>query len=145
MNKMEPENRGIDDQLFQQIVIRSQHAPALRTMEIGIAYLDNGIAGLIMYVQQKFENARGLLHGGVVAALADTAMGYAIQSLGFRSVTIDININYCAPATAGTELHAEGCVLQVGKTIIVAEAVLSKGDEKLMAKSRGTFLIIPVD
>ena len=146
MNKMEAENRGrIDDQLFLQIIERSRRAPAVQSLGIRIIYLDKGIAGMTMSVQEKFANARGVLHGGILAAFADTSMGYAIQTLGLRSTTVDMNINYIAPVGKDIDsIRAEGQVLHVGKTSIVAESALLTEDDKIIAKSRGTFFIISV-
>jgi uncharacterized protein (TIGR00369 family) len=141
MDKTVAENRGIDEGLFHQTLAKLRDTPACQTMDIRVKYLGKGTAGLKMSVSHEFQNSQGLLHGGFIAALADTAMGYSIVTLGFRIVTLDLNLNYFAPALMGTELSAEANVLHVGKNTIVAEAALYNSDKKLVAKSRGTFFL----
>ena len=145
MGKMEAENRGIDERVYQHIITIAQQIPALLSMGISVIYLDKGKAGMSMCIQKKFANARGIIHGGILAALADSAMGHAIATLGIRGVTVDLNINYCAPVGKDVTklIRADGYVLHAGKTLVVAEAALYNEDEKIIAKSRGTFFITP--
>jgi acyl-CoA thioesterase len=134
-------NNGIDAELFRKILDRLHNMPACQTMGISIEYLGQGTAGLKMTVSKELVNSQGALHGGLIAALADTAMGYSIFTLNCIIVTLDLNINYLAPALMGTELTAEAYVLHAGKNTIVSEATLHNSNNTLVAKSRGTFFI----
>ncbi len=139
MNGFETENRGVEDNLFREIVTAMQNIPVYDTTNITVKYLEPGIAGAEMVVAKEFENSRGLLHGGFIAALADTVMGLSMLTLGSKGVTLDLNINYLAPVQIGTKLLAEGHVLHAGKNTLVAEASVYDSDKVLVAKSRGTF------
>lgn len=64
---------------------------------------------------------RGFLHGGVTAALADSAAGYAAYSLmpaGSTPLTVEFKINLMAPAV-GDRFFASADVVRAGKTLIV--------------------------
>ena len=141
MDKPAVENRGIDDKLFNKVLMQFDSTPACHTMGIRVKYLGQGTAGLTMTVTKELINSLGVIHGGYVAALADTAMGYAIITLGLKVLTLDLNLNYLAPALLGTELRAEASVLHAGKNTVVSEATLHDSDNKLVSKSRGTFFI----
>src|SRR5258708_37406141 len=66
-------------------------------------------------VEQRHLNSRGTCHGGLLATLADIALGYACvaanedgQSRNF--VTIDLAVEYLAATQAGDWLYSEGRV-----------------------------------
>lgn len=67
---------------------------------------------------------RGFLHGGVTAAIADTAAGYAAFTLmppKSSPLTVELKINLLAPAT-GERFLAAAHVLRAGRTLSIVEA-----------------------
>ena len=65
----------------------------------------------------------GYVHGGIVAAIADSACGYASLSLapvGTEVLTLEYKINFLAPAS-GAKLVARGHVVRAGRTVSVCE------------------------
>jgi len=141
MQNFVAENRGIEPDLFHKVLAEFNATPTCKAIGIKVNYLGRGTARLSMSVRPDFINAEGLLHGGFIVTLADTAMGYAIKTLGYKIVTLELNVNYFAPALLGTEVSVEANVIDAGSSSIVAEAALYNGDNKLAAKSRGTFFI----
>jgi len=134
-----PENRGIDKRLFTAIVNAMRDIPVLKTTSINLKHLGVGNVGIEMMVAKEFENSRGVLHGGLIATLADTAMGLSMLTLDFRGVTLELNINYLAPVQIGAKLTAQGQVLHAGTNTLIAEASVYNDEQVLVAKSRGTF------
>ena len=94
-----------------------------------------------MTISHEYTTVMGRLHGGIIAALADTAMGWSVLSLGRISVTVDMTLNYFVPVFEPTELTAKGYVIHAGRNTVVAEAELFANNDKLVAKSRGTFFV----
>lgn len=139
MNELMPENRGIDEKLFTAILTAMRDIPVLKTTHTTVKHLGAGNAGIEMKVVQDFENSRGLLHGGLIATLADTVMGLSMLTLNYRGVTLELNINYLAPVQIGEKLTAQGQVIHAGQNTLVAEASVYNHEEVLVAKSRGTF------
>lgn len=81
------------------------------------------------------------IHGGLSAFLLDVAANLAVVAATGREVsTVDLRIDYLRPAPAET-LEAEGRVLRVGKTLAVAEAVVTAPDGRQVAVGRGTFRV----
>ncbi len=90
----------------------------------------------------------GIVHGGVVAALADTGAALAALTLiapGQRVVTIEFKINFLRPALGGT-LLCRGEVLRPGRNVTVTEATVTcrQGHtQTLIAKAIATIAILP--
>jgi uncharacterized protein (TIGR00369 family) len=69
-------------------------------------------------IEQRHLNSRGTCHGGLLATLADIALGYACvaaaeESGGKNFVTIDLSVEYMASTRAGDWLYSEVKVLNV--------------------------------
>jgi uncharacterized protein (TIGR00369 family) len=90
---------------------------------------------------------RGFLHGGLTAALADTAAGYAAYSLmpgGSSPLTVEFKINLMAPAV-GTRFLAAATVVRSGRTLSVVEADVTAeqdGDAVPVAKMLATLMCL---
>ncbi|MGI5879927.1 MAG: PaaI family thioesterase [Syntrophomonadaceae bacterium] len=135
------ENRGIAEELFHSILTESKSMPAMQTMGSHITYLGPGVAGLKMICEHKFANHLGRIHGAVTAALLDNAMGYSVESLGLRCVTLEMNLNYIRPLLEGAEVNVEGYVLHAGKRTVITEAPVHTNNGEVAAKGRATFYI----
>ena len=89
-------------------------------------------------------NARGLIHGGLIASLADNAMGYSCaQATGWVSsfVTISLSIDFTGGAEIGQWLAVESDVLRTGNTICFAQSLI-KADDIVIARASATFRVI---
>jgi uncharacterized protein (TIGR00369 family) len=90
-------------------------------------------------------NARGLIHGGLIASLADNAMGYSCaQATGWSTsfVTISLAVDYVGSADIGQWLAVECEVIKTGSTICFAQALI-KADDAVIARANGTFRVVP--
>lgn len=83
----------------------------------------------------------GLLHAGVLAAIGDTACGYAALTLmpaGSEVWSVEFKINLLAPAM-GRRFEARGRVVRSGRTLTVCNAEVAT-DERVVATMTGTFI-----
>ena len=90
-------------------------------------------------------NARGLIHGGLIAALADNAMGYSCAHVmgGASSlVTIGLAVDFIGAAEVGQWLAVESDVIKTGSTICFAQSLI-KADDAVIARANGTFRVVP--
>jgi uncharacterized protein (TIGR00369 family) len=91
-------------------------------------------------------NPHGALHGGVVMALLDTAMGYAVAALvgpdGSFNVAAQMNVHFLAPVRAGT-LAATATVRKRGKRLAVVEAEATDSNGQVVAIATASHSIIP--
>jgi uncharacterized protein (TIGR00369 family) len=104
-----------------------------------------GRALLKMRVRPRHIQMHGVVHGGILAALADTAgaMGlYLMLPRGTRLATLDLNISFLEPAQDGT-LLAEGRLLRMGNNFAVAECEIRDTQRRLISKALITYSISP--
>jgi len=95
-----------------------------------------GTVELRMPVGDAMVNAHGVVHGGYVFLLADTAFAYCCVSLGKRSVTRTADVAFLAPGHAGDELVATASLrADAGRTTIVDVRVTAS--DVLLAEFRG--------
>jgi len=90
-------------------------------------------------------NARGLIHGGLIAALADNAMGYSCgQATGWITtfVTISLAVDFVGTANIGQWLAVESEVIKTGSTICFAQSLI-RADDVTIARANGTFRVVP--
>lgn len=102
-----------------------------------------GRAVLRMKVQPRHIQVHGVMHGGFLAALADTAgaLGiYLVVPRGTRLATIEMKINYLEPVERGV-LLAEGRLLRRGRNFAVSECDIRNEDRRLVAKALITYSI----
>jgi uncharacterized protein (TIGR00369 family) len=114
-------------------------------MGFEVARLYPGGAILHVVTEDHHRQIHNVMHGGVIAALADTAAAiaaYTVVPRGSEVVTIELKINYLLPV-AGGKLRAEGKVLRAGRNFIVVECDVTKQDGALAAKALMTFGAAP--
>jgi uncharacterized protein (TIGR00369 family) len=106
-----------------------------------------GTVEIELPVAGHLSQQHGFVHAGAVAAIADSAAGYAALSLmpaGAGVLTVEFKINLLAPAT-GDRLVARGRVVKAGRTLTLASAevlAVSDGREKLCAVLSATLMTI---
>ena len=88
-------------------------------------------------------NIQGLVHGGMLATLADTAMGLAVRTKlepGRRHVTVQLGVEFLAPGRRG-RIVARGRVVKIGRQLGFAEADVLDDRGRLLARARSTLSV----
>jgi uncharacterized protein (TIGR00369 family) len=104
----------------------------------------DGVAVFRCTPDESTFNPLGLVHGGVVCTLLDSAAGCAVQSqlpagVGFSS--IEIKVSFLAPAKGAT-LEIEGRSLRVGRRIAFAEAHARDAGGKLVGHATTSLALL---
>jgi uncharacterized protein (TIGR00369 family) len=97
-----------------------------------------------MAVLELHKQVHRVVHGGVVAMLADTAGGFAAflaAPEGSRVVTIEMKINFLEAVEHG-EIKADARVLRQGRTTSVVDCNVTDQDGRLVGKALMTFSIL---
>jgi uncharacterized protein (TIGR00369 family) len=98
---------------------------------------------LALKVSDHHCNSRGLLHGGVISALADNAMGLSCvlrAKVPVPLVTISMSIDFLSVAPLGSWLEFTATPTKIGKTTCFA-AVEAVTGGKMIARATGVFQI----
>lgn len=97
--------------------------------------------------REDLAQQHGFLHAGALAAVADSACGYAALSLmpeDAAVLSIEFKINMLAPAR-GESVIARAEVIRAGRTVMVCRAdvhALHEGTEKLVAAMQGSMMVV---
>ena len=98
---------------------------------------------LALEVAVAHTNSRGLAHGGLIAALADNAMGLACvlarPELG-GVVTANLSIDLIGAANQGDWLAFRARPLRLGRSLCFADCAVSAG-ERLVARASAVFAV----
>ena len=96
-------------------------------------------------VREEFKNRGGVMHGGAVMAFADSLGGTAANANlreGQRTSTIESKTNFFAGIPIGDTAHAECVPLHVGRSTIVLQTRITRGDGKLAAVVTQTQIVL---
>jgi uncharacterized protein (TIGR00369 family) len=106
---------------------------------------EHGKVALRMRVNANHLQVHGVVHGGVLAALADTAGGLATYMAcppGTRVATIEMKINYLE-AVEGGSVTAEAIVVRIGRHVAVVDCDITDDKRRLVGKALMTFFVGP--
>jgi uncharacterized protein (TIGR00369 family) len=100
------------------------------------------ILGLV--AEAAHTNSRGMVHGGLISALADNAMGLSCaQRLGDGAslVTVNLTLDFLGAAKIGQWLEFDTVFVKPGGTLSFAQAFVT-ADGEPCARANGVFRII---
>jgi uncharacterized protein (TIGR00369 family) len=90
-------------------------------------------------------NTMGVVHGGAIATLVDTALGCAVMSkmpLGSGYTTVELHLNFVRPVTTSTgRISCEAVILHSGNRMATAEAKVRDEAGKLYAHATTTCFV----
>jgi uncharacterized protein (TIGR00369 family) len=121
--------------------------PLHELLGIHVVEAAEGRGRLEMVVTARHLRTFGLLHGGVLAALLDAAMGTATATrtpAEHDVVTAQLNVNFIRPAWQGEQLTTTGEVVHAGRRTAVARGEVRTAEGSLVAAASGTFLFTPL-
>jgi len=119
-------------------------------LTLGLVCLDKSAPGRTVWAMaadERFANPVGIIQGGFVAALADSAM--AASALTFArdrkvfSSNVELKISFLAPARVGDVLTCTAQVISGGSRVAFVEAEIVAGSGRDVAKASSTYLFTP--
>jgi uncharacterized protein (TIGR00369 family) len=122
-----------------RVVSRAWEWLGIEAVEVG-----EGMAVLEMTPGEHMANHAGFVHGGMISALADSAMGRSLRTLTpgvARAMSFDLKLSFIAPAKVGETLRATGRVIHAGRRTMVAECRVETVAGRLVATASATFAV----
>jgi uncharacterized protein (TIGR00369 family) len=119
----------------------------MRTVGARLVSVEQGHVVIEWPFSGDLTQQHGFLHAGVVAAVADSACGYAALSLmprGVAVLTVEFKVNLLRPA-AGEHFRAVGKVIRAGRTLSICGAEVQAhhaGKETTIAIMQGTMMAV---
>jgi len=114
---------------------------AIQFLGFSLETINKGWAVLRLKADTRHKQIHGVVHGGILAALADTVgamASYTVVPAGTAIATIEMKINYLEPVPVG-RVRAEAHVLRAGRNFVVADCEVFSPAGKLAAKALITY------
>lgn len=135
--KMTPEEK----QATELVRRRMKESKSSELLGFDVESVHDGRAIFRLDVRPRHKQIHGVVHGGILAALADTAAAiaaYTVIPRGVEIATLELKINYMEPVPGG-RVKADARVLRKGRNFIVTECEIFNETGTLAAKALLTF------
>ena len=116
--------------------------PYAQLLGIELEKVTPGEAILTLAIRPELSQNHGVVHGGAIASLIDTATAFAILTLlgpEERVTTVDLSISYLRPGFEG-QLRASARVLRQGRRLFATSADVTNEAGTLLATALSTYI-----
>jgi uncharacterized protein (TIGR00369 family) len=127
------------------LAILVNRCPYFSLLSMEIKDLQWGTCLLEVKLEEKHLQPFGMVHGGVLASVVDSAAFWAVfpqVEKGMGLTTVEMKLNYLAPAQKG-KLVAQGRCIKMGKTLALGETHVRNGEGALLAHGTATMMVVP--
>jgi uncharacterized protein (TIGR00369 family) len=134
----------LTDEQRRRVEAAREGVPFLKLLGIEVESVGPGTATLLVPVREELMRNDGIVHGGVMASLIDSAFAFAIIPIladGERTVTVDMTIHYLRPLRGGVA-KTSARIVRAGRRVITVSAELFDENDKLAATALSTYLRI---
>lgn len=121
--------------------------PFAKLLGLQVESVEPGFAVMTLPIRDDLKQNHGVVHGGAIASLIDSAMAFAIIPLlaeSERTTTVDLTIHYLRPLTEGVAT-ASARVVRAGRRIITVSAEVLDHNDRQVATAVSTYLRLAVD
>jgi len=122
-----------------------ERGPMVRLLGIQFAEIEEGRVVVTAEPKHDFENGLGIAHGGLAAAILDTALGCAVNSVmpaGKIFTTLEMKVNFTRAVTVRNGLlTCTATVLHAGSKTATSEGRIVDARGKLCAHGTATFIL----
>jgi uncharacterized protein (TIGR00369 family) len=116
--------------------------PYAKFLGLELGEMKPGEASLHLEVRDELRQNQGVVHGGAVASLIDTASAFAVVTQlepDERVTTTDLTIHYLRPVTSG-RLTATARTVRAGRRLFVLSVEVMDNQQRLIATAVTTYI-----
>lgn len=116
--------------------------PYARLLGLELGEITPGAVTIHLDVRDELRQNQGVVHGGAVASLIDTAAAFAVLTqieINERVTTTDLTIHYLRPASSG-RLSAEARIVRGGRRLFVLSVEVRNDQQILVATAVTTYI-----
>jgi uncharacterized protein (TIGR00369 family) len=136
---------NVNPAYIQALKTAVRESPYPSHMAMVLDHIDLDCADIVLTLSQCHLQPFGMVHGGVIATVIDTATFWAAylrlpEEVGL--VNVDLKLNYLRPI-AGGRLIGRGACLRPGRSICYSEAKVFDENDNLVAHGTSTLFVLP--
>jgi uncharacterized protein (TIGR00369 family) len=135
--KMSKEEKRVTEMVRRRI----KESRSTELLGFDVESVQAGRAIFRLDVRANHKQIHGVVHGGILAALADTTAAIAAYTTvpnGTEIATVELSMNYLEPVPGG-RIKADARVLRTGRNFVVTECEIFNENGSLAAKALLTF------
>jgi uncharacterized protein (TIGR00369 family) len=136
---------GLNERQLEDLAERVRRSPFHQWAGMELVSVGDGRAELTMDLLPQHFNPQGIVHGGIISALADTAIGLALRAKlrpGYTHRTAQLNVHFLAKGE-GNRLVGVGRAVHLGSMTGYGESEVLDGQGRLLARATATFIMLP--
>jgi len=141
MVRKSPKMSDQEKRVTELVRQRMKESKAIALLGFDVESVHDGRAIFRLDVRPSHKQIHDVVHGGILAALADTTAAIAAYTAvprGVELATLELKINYLEPVPGG-RIKADARVLRSGRNFIVTECEIFNESGSLAAKALLTF------
>jgi uncharacterized protein (TIGR00369 family) len=134
--ELTPDDLALLEKIFRQV-------PYVRLLGLEFVSAERGAATFALDAREELTRMGGILHGGAVVSLMDTAAACAVHTLlepSGRTVTVDLTVHFLNPSSSG-RVEARATVLRRGRRVIILGVEARDDADTLIATSTMTYYV----
>lgn len=105
---------------------------------IKVVAVASGRCELSMVIRKEMLNGFAIAHGGITYSLADSALAFASNSHGRKSVSVETSISHTLALKEGDEITAVAEEVSLGDKIAIYQINITNAEGKVVALFKGT-------
>jgi uncharacterized protein (TIGR00369 family) len=136
---------GLDERQLGELRSRIASSPFHQWAGLELVSVADGLAELALDLRPHHFNPQGIVHGGIITAIADTSIGLALRSKlrpGLTHRTAQLNVHFLAKGEGG-RLIGRGRAVRLGQRMGYGESEVLDAGGQLLARATGTFIVLP--
>ena len=105
---------------------------------VEIVEVSEGYSELKLVVREEMTNGFNIAHGGITYSLADSALAFAANSQGRKSVSVETSISHTKQSLVGDVITAKAIEKSLSNKIAIYEITITNQKEETVALFKGT-------